>query len=100
MPAEEVTQREYDIRIAKLGIEIENFKHSSLGHYLEDRANVEIEQATAKLIVADPEDAKTNRELRNDIAVAKNYLTWLEEALNSGRQMLVKIENEEAEEES
>jgi len=101
MPSpEEVTEREFDMNMAKLGIQAENFKHSALGRYMRDRADVEIEQATAELIDADSEDIKLNREIRNKIKVAHTVTEWIEEAIGSGQVALANIEAEEAAEEN
>ena len=98
MPAEEVTQREYDMQMAKLGIEAEAFKHSALGHYLYDRADIEKEQAIKELISIDDDDVKLNRKYRNKIKVVDMFMQWIDEAINSGNAAAANIEAEEAEE--
>ena len=98
MPAEEVTQREFDMQMAKLGIEAEAFKRSALGKYLYDRAELEKEQAIKELVLVDDDDVKLNRKYRNQIKVVDLFTQWIDEAINSGNAAAANIENEEAEE--
>jgi len=71
---------------ARIGIDAEAFARSDFGKYLMQKAYSEIAAATDELISADAEDAKANRELRNQIHVAKMFLTWLDEAVHVGRK--------------
>jgi hypothetical protein len=99
MPAEEVTDREFQMHLAKLGIEAEHFQYSALGKYLYDRAEVQIESSTAELILTDPDDVKANTDIRNKINVGKMFIQWIEEAINSGKAAETNIEIEDSEDE-
>ena len=70
---------------ARMGIDAESFLRSSLGQFLTKKAEAEIEAATAELIAADPDDLNANTVLRNQINVARMFLTWLLEGINIGR---------------
>jgi len=70
---------------ARLGIEAEAFLISSLGRYLFDRAEKEIEAAVERLVDADPEDAKLGREIRNEIYRAESVMEWIINVVNDGR---------------
>lgn len=74
-----------ELRAAKLGIEAERFLHSALGRHLVDRAQDEINDYVDKLVVADPEDTKINRELRNEIKVRESVINWINEVISSGK---------------
>lgn len=85
MRADDPSRVDLTLETAKLGIEAEAFLRSSLGRYMVDRADMEIERAMVELVEADPEDARLNREIRNRIHVAKQIKQWIGEAINSGR---------------
>ena len=74
------------IELARTGIDAEVFTRSEFGKYLIGKAYSEISAATDELVACDPEDAKANREIRNQIHVAKMFLTWLDEAVHVGRK--------------
>lgn len=83
------------INRARLGIEAEAFMKSSLGRYLVSTAEEQIRVLTEDLIQADSDDAKVNRDIRNDIHVCKMFLTWIEEAIDSGRLAEAQIRENE-----
>jgi hypothetical protein len=85
-----------ELEKARLGIEAESFLHSTLGRYLMERADLEVEQATIELIKADAGDFKANRDLRNKIQVAHNFKAWLVEAITAGRVATENISEREA----
>jgi len=73
------------VKIARLGIDAETFMASPLGKFLEGKAMKEMEAATEALIGADPADIKANTELRNQIHVARMFLTWIGDSISAGR---------------
>lgn len=73
------------IAIARTGIDAEVFMRSPLGRFLEGKARAEEADALEALVNADPDDAKANRELRNQIHVARMFLIWMADAINAGR---------------
>jgi hypothetical protein len=77
---------------ARLGIDAESFSRSEFGRWLKSKAADEIQAATSELVDTDPDDVKANRDLRNQIHVAKMFLTWLDEAINVGRHCVQEIE--------
>lgn len=72
-------------RIA-FGLDVQQFMGSTLGRYLQNKANADIEAALDALKTADPEDPKAIRKLQNDVAVAESVLLWLGEAVTEGEQ--------------
>jgi len=83
--------------VAKIGIEAEAFMRSPLGKEMMKQADKEITEATALLVEADPEDIKSNRELRNTIAVARMFGQWLRDTAAIGQHaadQLKEIENQ------
>jgi hypothetical protein len=73
------------LELAKLGIEAEAFMRSPLGKYLEGKALKEEKYAFAELVNAAPDDVKANTDLRNQIHVARMFLVWMDDAIQSGR---------------
>lgn len=71
----------------QLGIEAEAFVHSKLGRYLIGRAEDERQRALEALATADPEDAKTIRQLQNQQWRANTVLGWLAEAIETGAHL-------------
>jgi len=74
------------VTIARLGIDAETFIRTPLGRFLEGKARAEEADALIALVDADPEDAKANRELRNQIHVARMFLSWINDAIEAGQQ--------------
>jgi hypothetical protein len=95
MPREEITAREMELQRAKLGIEAEAFERSAIGKYLYDLIEVQVEDLTAKLVAADPNDIAENNRLRNEIKTRAMIPVWIKEAINSGRMAVQRIEDEE-----
>lgn len=83
--------------VAKLGVEAEAFMRSPLGVEMLKQADMEIAEATAKLVDADPDDRKSNRDLRNTIKVAGMFGQWLRDTAVIGQHavdQLREIENQ------
>jgi hypothetical protein len=93
-----MTQDEQMLEIAQLGVQAEAFKSSALYRYLEQRSLNERDIALSRLIVADPDDIKLNRDLRNDIHVAAGCLAWIEEAVVDGQLMIDQMREMDADE--
>lgn len=66
------------------GFEVEAFLQSDIGRYLTAKAEAEVEDATESLKRADPECARTIRELQHKIHVAEDIQYWLAEAVQAG----------------
>ncbi len=82
-----VNEREGDDReleIVRIGIEAENFLASALGTYMVEKADKLAEEATIKLILCKPDDVRGNTNLRNDIAVATYFKSWIESVISDG----------------
>lgn len=73
------------VQIARMGIDAETFMRSPIGRFVEGKARAEEAAAMDALVEADPDDAKANRELRNQIHVARMFLVWMTDAINAGR---------------
>lgn len=71
-------------RIIGFGMDAEKFMSSAIGQYLTRRANEAIEEATAGLRTADPENPKEIRKLQNDALSAERFLQWMGEAVTEG----------------
>jgi hypothetical protein len=83
------------LRAARLGIEVEAFLRTPVGKYLHSKALSEIEAATELLIEAQPDDERKNREIRNQIHVARMFLVWMSEAINVGEAAHEQIKMDE-----
>jgi hypothetical protein len=84
------------VELARMGIEAEDFCRTSLGKFILGKADGEIQEATADLVSADPEDIKLNRELRNKIHVARMFKVWLGEAISVGRVAHDQLDEQES----
>lgn len=73
------------IELAKLGIEAEAFLSSPLGRFLMKKADDEEAAATVELIETPPTDIEKNREIRNQIHVARMFKVWINESVQCGR---------------
>lgn len=72
------------LALAQMGMDAETFLRTPLGRFLVDKARREEADAMEELVGCDPEDAKTNRELRNRIHVSRMVVSWLNDAVNIG----------------
>jgi len=80
---------------AKLGLEAEGFLRSSLGRYLVERAEAEIEKGFTELFKVSPSDTGGNIEARMDIQVPMNVIKWLNEAVDSGKLAMQELQEED-----
>lgn len=86
MISQEEAQRLQELRDrATRGMDAEQFMESTLGRYITQRADQEVEEAVAALKSADPEDAKTIRALQTQIAVAERFRGWFSDLYTQGR---------------
>ena len=80
---------------AILGADAEAFQRSNLGKYIFGCIANEEEQLIEELIAADPEDAKEQRRIRNEIYKRATFRLFINEAIQSGdvaRQNLQQME--------
>lgn len=70
-------------RIA-LGLDTEAFLNTTLGKYLEGRAQAEAVDAMQGLKTADPADAKAIQALQNAVFRAESFANWLNDAIADG----------------
>ncbi len=68
-----------------LGHEADMFLNSKLGTYVKERAAIDIEQATGKLINISCSDVVKIRELQNVIKMNQAFLQWLGDASFAGK---------------
>jgi len=73
------------IDLAKMGIDAESFMGTPLGKFLESKACNEEAAALEELVNADPDDVKSNTQLRNQIHVARMFLVWMSDSIRAGR---------------
>lgn len=73
------------IELARLGIDAETFMRSDLGKFISKKAEDERLSLIGELVLADPDDIKLNRDLRNKLHVVGMFLTWMGDAVNIGR---------------
>ena len=83
------------VELAKMGMEAEIFMTTPLGRFLEKKAKQEESDAIELLVNSDPDDAKINREMRNQIHVARMFLTWMQEAIQVGTSALQLLRQQE-----
>jgi hypothetical protein len=91
-----VSQEQFEVIKAVLGADAEAFKRTKLGQYIYDRILTEEEQLIEDLIAADPEDAKANREIRNEIYKRRTLPKFIEEAIQTGHAAQRNIEQMES----
>lgn len=82
---EAVSPEQYEVIKAVLGADAETFRRTKLGQYIYGRVANEEEQLIEDLIAADPEDAKANREIRNEIYKRRIIPKFIDDAIQSGR---------------
>lgn len=71
--------------LARMGIDAESFMATPLGKFLEGKARDEEAAALEELVNADPDDVKSNTQIRNQIHVARMFLVWMSESIRAGR---------------
>ena len=80
----------------RIGVEAEQFLNSKIGRNIQARANREIQDATVRLIAANPHDYEVNQEIRREIQRAQDAINWMIDAINGANQARVEIEQQEA----
>jgi ribosomal protein S18 acetylase RimI-like enzyme len=86
------------VEAAVFGREVEDFiDHDRIGQYLIDRAKQDLEEASAKLLCVDPTNATAIALLQLDARVAQRVRGWLSEAIESGRNAAVLLQQEQDE---
>ena len=83
------------LNTTRFGIEVEAFISSPVGRYLVALADQDAAKALDKLAEADPDDAKTIRDLQNTIARSRSIADWLRTAINNGHAALQALEAQE-----
>ena len=71
-------------RRVTLGAEVEHFLNTSIGKYLIERAEDQVESATEDLKTADAENPRLIRELQHKIAIGDSIQRWLAAAITDG----------------
>jgi len=71
--------------LISLGHEADMFLSSKLGTYVKERAAIEIEQATAKLVSVDCNDVIKIRNLQTIVRMNQAFLQWLGDASFAGK---------------
>ena len=67
------------------GLDVEKFRHDTIGKMVWRRSQAEVWSALQDLKTADPDDAKSIRDLQFRIQVAEAVPGWLEEVFQQGR---------------
>ena len=80
----EVTEEQFRIVKARLGIEAESFQNSHVGRYIYDRIDVDLVKLTQELLDTNPSDVSKCVEIRNNILVRNLFTLWIKEAIGSG----------------
>lgn len=82
------------LQIAQLGVEAEAFKSTNLGRYLFQKADDEIIEALHELARVDPTNVKRITELQNQSYRANSFMTWIDEAIESGNFAIDELQTE------
>lgn len=83
------------LQLAVLGVEAERFMASKLGRHLAAEADRDEQDALALLIDADPDDVKTNRDLRNRIHIVRMALNWIQATISVGQAAHIQLQEME-----
>lgn len=98
--AEEAFEDDPAFVIAREGMDMETFKHSQLGKVFIRRAEAVIDNGFADIVDIDPDDdVKTFRKVQLRIKAAQYALTWIAETIELGESAMLRIEDEELEDE-
>lgn len=86
-----MTEDDELLNIARMGMDAEVFMLTPLGKFLKGKAEQEEADALAALVQADPDDVKANTVYRNQIHVARMFLTWMRDSITAGHAALDQI---------
>jgi cytoplasmic iron level regulating protein YaaA (DUF328/UPF0246 family) len=73
---------------AEIGDEAKRFLESDLGKTILGIAKLEAEQAVMRLRNVDPDDAKSIRQIQNEIWRAESFEEWLTQLFHNGEQAI------------
>ncbi|WP_286237984.1 hypothetical protein [Neptuniibacter halophilus] len=71
---------------AKLGVEVETFLSSNVGRYITGRAKAELEEIQHEMLSMPAWREQSVKELQIKAKGLQQLMTWLDEAINNGRQ--------------
>jgi hypothetical protein len=80
---------------ARLGAMTTDWLHTPLGRYVQERANDEVDAATADLVDAAPEDLQAQIQIRRRIQRAQDAITWLLDAIDNGQRAVTLLDRYE-----
>lgn len=69
-----------------IGLDVRAFLATDVGKLITGRAGQELDEARMELETLDPEDTRAIRAAQSRIAVCRNIITWLADAIGNGRQ--------------
>ena len=69
----------------RLGLQTKEFLNSPLGKYISGRAMKSKEEALESMMIIDPNDTETIRELQFRARLPSIVFTWLDEAINQAK---------------
>lgn len=93
---QQVSTDQYEVIKAVLGADAEAFKRTTIGQYIWGRIANEEEALIEELVAADPDDAKENRRIRNEIYKRRTLPMFIDEAIQSGHAAQRNLEQMEA----
>lgn len=83
---------------ATLGLEVESFLNSKTGRWLHGRAKLELEEIKSELLNANPNTffgRRKIKKLQNRAQLAQWFMDWCTEAIVSGRNAEIQLEQGE-----
>lgn len=79
------------LRVAVFGVQTQEFLNTDIGRYLVQCARIDYDAALESLKSVSPWRRRKIQELQNKAKVAENFLGWLDDAIQSGKQAEVQI---------
>lgn len=77
---------------AATGLAAKEFISSQFGKHIVNRASIEVDDALAEFIEADPTNAKSIASIQNRIHVAQSAIQWLMEAITEGENAMRELD--------
>lgn len=79
---------------AATGMAAKEFIASDFGKHLVEKATIEVDEALAELVDAEPADADSIRAIQNRIHIAQSAIRWLMESITEGENAMRELDQD------
>lgn len=80
------------LRVAVFGRQTQDFLNTDIGKYLVQCARIDYDKALEELKTVSPWRRRKIQDIQNKAKVAENFMGWIDDAIQSGKQAEIQIQ--------